>query len=64
MLSGGWWIGVARLCLYVCGLLQDGRTALLIASEKGHEACVNLLLDKGAQVDLLNKVRCGCGMVQ
>ena len=36
---------------------QDGRTALMRASIKGHTDVVQLLLSIGAQVDLKDKVR-------
>ena len=36
---------------------QSGRTALMLASERGHTAVVQLLLSSGAQVDLQDKVR-------
>ena len=38
-------------------LVQDGGTALLIASLNGHTATVHALIDRGAQVDLLDMVR-------
>ena len=37
--------------------MQDGYTPLHVASEVGHTSVVSLLLDKGAAVDLPNKVR-------
>ena len=37
-------------------LLQDGGTALMKASEAGHMECVNVLLDKGADVNVQHKV--------
>ena len=37
--------------------MQDGFTPLLAASQEGHTSVVSLLLDKGAAVDLPNKVR-------
>ena len=37
--------------------MQDGTTPLFIASRKGHTSVVSLLLDKGATVDLPDKVR-------
>ena len=36
---------------------QDGRTALMLASDSGHTDVVKLLLSSGAQVDLQDKVR-------
>ena len=36
--------------------LQDGWTALMKASEAGAVECVNVLLDKGAQVNMQDKV--------
>ena len=38
--------------------LQDGWTALMVASQAVHMECVELLLDKGAKVNTQNKVRC------
>ena len=37
--------------------MQNGFTPLYGASQKGHTSVVSLLLDKGAAVDLPNKVR-------
>ena len=37
-------------------LLQDGWTALSFASQNGHTATVKALMDRGAQVNLQNKV--------
>ena len=37
--------------------MQNGITPLFIASQKGHTSVVSLLLDKGAAVDLPDKVR-------
>ena len=36
---------------------QDGQTALMLASDGGHNDVVQLLLSSGAQVDLQDEVR-------
>ena len=36
--------------------LQNGDTPLMVASCWGHDVCVQLLLNRGAQVDHQNKV--------
>ena len=36
--------------------LQDGWTALMMASDAGHIECVNVLLDKGADVNMQSLV--------
>ena len=36
--------------------LQNGDTSLLMASRGGHDGCVQLLLDRDAQVNHQNKV--------
>ena len=36
--------------------LQDGDTPLMVATRKGRDRCVQLLLDRGAQVDHQNEV--------
>ena len=38
--------------------LQYGETALMLASQAGHMECVQVLLDKGAKVNMQNKVSC------
>ena len=38
---------------------QDGKTALMRASNSGHVEIVEMLLSKGAQVDLQDKVSMG-----
>ena len=40
-------------------LLQDGQSSLMLASKKGHVKVVEMLLLKGAQVDLQDKVSMG-----
>ena len=40
--------------------LQDGWTALLLASDKGQLECVKELLNKGAQVDIHTMVSRAC----
>ena len=42
--------------LIVTSSLQDGRTALMWASGRGHVECVKVLLDKGAQANQRDKV--------
>ena len=36
--------------------LQDGRTALLMASQEGKVECVEMLLDRGADINMLTEV--------
>ena len=36
--------------------LQDGATALIKASKAGKVECIKLLLDRGAEVNMWNKV--------
>ncbi len=36
--------------------LQDGRTPLHLAAEKGHPEIIKLLIDKGAKVDIKDNV--------
>ena len=61
-------IGRLDLTVYVCVtllhkkltlncLVQNGWTALHIASQKGHITTVQALIDRGAQVDLQNEAR-------
>jgi hypothetical protein len=40
--------------------LQDGLTGLIMAAEKGHEAVVRLLLERGAEVDKASQVGVTC----
>ena len=40
--------------MYLC--LQDGESSLIVASRNGHFEIVKLLLDKGAEVNLQNRV--------
>ena len=50
------YIGVGNMCTLITNaslfsLIQDGVTPLYVASQKGHEGVVELLLDKGANVN-------------
>ena len=36
--------------------LQDGETALMMASEAGQVECIKVLLDRGAEVNMQDKV--------
>ena len=53
----------SSVCSHIqyCGgalcLIQDGWSALMLASDSGHTEVVQLLLSSGAKVDLQNKVR-------
>ena len=40
---------------------QNGVTALMLAANNGHVEVVSLLLDKGANMEAQNKVRCASG---
>ena len=44
--------------------LQDGDTPLMVASRWGHDRCVQLLLDRGAQVNHQDKVSAFLGSAQ
>ena len=37
--------------IYAVCIDQDGRTALILAANKGHHECLSLLLARGAEVD-------------
>ena len=43
-------------CYDVCYFLQNGSTALILASMKGHLECVRGLLGKGAKVNMQSEV--------
>ena len=42
-------------------MFQDGGTALMYAAERGHPACLKLLLEKGADLEAKSNVRDECG---
>ena len=46
------------MCMYLS--LQDGVAALMKASVAGNVVCVKMLLDKGAQVNVQDKVSGTC----
>ena len=56
-------IVISPCSVYMYFSLQDGVTALMRASRRGHIECVKLLLDKGARADLSDKVRAGSHQV-
>ena len=41
---------------YIYLSLQDGWTALMVASQEGQVECVKMLLDRGAEVNMPKKV--------
>ena len=45
-------------CIHVS--LQDVKTALMAASEEGQVECVEMLLDRGADINMQNEV---CGVI-
>ena len=54
-------IGVGNICTLITiaslfSLMQDGFTPLYVASWNGHKGVVELLLEKGANVDQQDKV--------
>jgi hypothetical protein len=54
---------LARLCavrLKVCVSAPCRNTALHLASQNGHTESVKALLEKGADVDAENKLKCAC----
>ena len=55
------YIGVGNMCTLITiaslfSLMQDGFTPLYVASQNGNKGVVELLLEKGANVDQQNKV--------
>jgi len=49
-------VGVC-LCLFLCVNTKDGFTALMIASQHGHTATAQLLVEAGADKEAKSKVR-------
>ena len=47
----------ARLCLLFVLSPQNGQSALMLAGNSGHTDVVQLLLSRGAKIDMQNKVR-------
>lgn len=41
-----------------CTFVQDNRTALMLAASNGNVALVRILMEKGADVNIQDKVRC------
>ena len=56
-------IVISPCSVYMYFSLQDGETALMMASREGHVECVKLLLDEGASADLSDEVRAGSHQV-
>ena len=44
-------------------IFQDQKTALLLAAGEGHPSCVALLLEHGANLEAVNRVREGSEVV-
>ena len=53
------------MCVFACCVwlvcAQNGDTALIYAAERGHISVVELLLNRGAQVNMQNNVSMECG---
>ena len=43
--------------------LQWGKTALMMAYDRGHIECVKMLVDKGAQVNIQDTVSLSCVII-
>jgi hypothetical protein len=54
---GGWGICEQNKSTPPLPLPQNGWTALMIACSKGYDACARELLRRGAEVDIVDKVR-------
>ena len=53
------WLYVPGTAITISLSLQDGQSSLMWASKNGHVEVVEMLLSKGAQVDLQDKVSMG-----
>ena len=56
-------IDISLCSVYMYFSLQDGVTALMMASREGRVECVKLLLNKGARANLSDKVSAGSHQV-
>ena len=54
---------MTNLSVVIMAMTQNGVTALNLASQEGHVTVVRILLDKGADVNLCDKVGMTVSMV-